>query len=83
MAVMAAVVIVAYILYTVSPDTIQIHGTDRLYLTGILGSGGAAEISATCPGGKLHRVSYQDLAPGPVSPGRPDVLDPQLLLPIV
>ena len=34
MAVMAAVVIVAYILYTVSPETIQIHGTDRLYLTG-------------------------------------------------
>ena len=35
MAVMAAVIIVAYILYTVSPDTIQKHGTDRLYLTGI------------------------------------------------
>ncbi len=34
MAVMAAVVIVAYILYTVSPDTIKKHGTDRLYLTG-------------------------------------------------
>lgn len=34
MAVMAAVIIVAYILYTVSPDTIQKHGTDRLYLTG-------------------------------------------------
>lgn len=33
MAVMAAVIIVAYILYTVSPDTIQKHGTDRLYLT--------------------------------------------------
>jgi decaprenyl-phosphate phosphoribosyltransferase len=35
MAVMAAVIIVAYILYTVSPDTIQKHGTDRLYLTGL------------------------------------------------
>jgi len=35
MAVMAAVIIVAYILYTVSPETIQKHGTDRLYLTGI------------------------------------------------
>ncbi|MGO8762354.1 MAG: decaprenyl-phosphate phosphoribosyltransferase [Desulfobaccales bacterium] len=35
MAVMAAVIIVAYILYTVSPDTIQKHGTDQLYLTGI------------------------------------------------
>ncbi|MCK9374515.1 MAG: decaprenyl-phosphate phosphoribosyltransferase [Syntrophobacterales bacterium] len=34
MAVMAAVIIVAYILYTVSPDTIKKHGTDRLYLTG-------------------------------------------------
>jgi decaprenyl-phosphate phosphoribosyltransferase len=34
MAVMAAVIIVAYILYTVSPETIQKHGTDRLYLTG-------------------------------------------------
>jgi decaprenyl-phosphate phosphoribosyltransferase len=34
MAVMAAVIIVAYLLYTVSPDTIQKHGTDRLYLTG-------------------------------------------------
>lgn len=34
MAVMAAVIIVAYILYTVSPDTIQKHGTDQLYLTG-------------------------------------------------
>jgi decaprenyl-phosphate phosphoribosyltransferase len=33
MAVMAAVVIVAHILYTVAPDTIQKHGTDRLYLT--------------------------------------------------
>lgn len=35
MAIMAAVIIVAYILYTVSPVTIQKHGTDRLYLTGI------------------------------------------------
>lgn len=34
MGVMAAVIIVAYILYTVSPDTVQKHGTDRLYLTG-------------------------------------------------
>lgn len=34
MAIMAAVIIVAYLLYTVSPDTIQKHGTDRLYLTG-------------------------------------------------
>jgi decaprenyl-phosphate phosphoribosyltransferase len=34
MGVMAAVIIVAYLLYTVSPDTIQKHGTDRLYLTG-------------------------------------------------
>jgi decaprenyl-phosphate phosphoribosyltransferase len=34
MAVMAAVIIVAYLLYTVAPDTIQKHGTDRLYITG-------------------------------------------------
>jgi decaprenyl-phosphate phosphoribosyltransferase len=34
MAVMAAVIIVAYLLYTVSPETIQRHGTDQLYLTG-------------------------------------------------
>lgn len=34
MAVMTAVIIVAYILYTVSPDTMQRHGTDQLYLTG-------------------------------------------------
>jgi decaprenyl-phosphate phosphoribosyltransferase len=34
MAVMAAVIIVAYLLYTVSPDTIQKHGTNQLYLTG-------------------------------------------------
>ncbi|MEW6388178.1 MAG: decaprenyl-phosphate phosphoribosyltransferase [Thermodesulfobacteriota bacterium] len=33
MAVMAAVIIVAYILYTVSPETISKHGTDQLYLT--------------------------------------------------
>jgi decaprenyl-phosphate phosphoribosyltransferase len=33
MAVMAAVIIVAYILYTVSPETIQRHGTDQLYFT--------------------------------------------------
>lgn len=35
MAVMAAVIIVAYILYTVSTDTIMRHGTDKLYFTGI------------------------------------------------
>ncbi len=34
MAVMAAVIIVAYILYTVSPETIARHGSDQLYLTG-------------------------------------------------
>jgi decaprenyl-phosphate phosphoribosyltransferase len=34
MAVMASVIIVAYLLYTVSPETIQKHGTDQLYLTG-------------------------------------------------
>ena len=34
MAVMGAVIIVAYLLYSLSPDTIQKHGTDRLYLTG-------------------------------------------------
>ncbi|MGA9756686.1 MAG: decaprenyl-phosphate phosphoribosyltransferase [Desulfobaccales bacterium] len=33
MGVMAAVIIVAYLLYTVSPDTIRKHGTDQLYLT--------------------------------------------------
>ena len=33
MAVMASVIIVSYILYTVSPETIQKHGTDKLYLT--------------------------------------------------
>jgi 4-hydroxybenzoate polyprenyltransferase len=33
MAIMAAVIIVAYILYTVSPETISKHGTDQLYLT--------------------------------------------------
>jgi decaprenyl-phosphate phosphoribosyltransferase len=31
--VMAAVIIVAYLLYTVSPDTIRKHCTDKLYLT--------------------------------------------------
>jgi hypothetical protein len=35
MAVMASVIIVAYLLYTVSPETIQKHGTDQLYLTGV------------------------------------------------
>lgn len=35
MAVMASVIIVAYILYTVSPDTIRSHGTDKLYFTAI------------------------------------------------
>ena len=34
MAVMASVIIVAYLLYTMSPETIQKHGTDQLYLTG-------------------------------------------------
>ena len=34
MAVMASVIIVAYILYTVSADTIKSHGTDKLYFTG-------------------------------------------------
>jgi 4-hydroxybenzoate polyprenyltransferase len=34
MSVMAAVIIVAYLLYTVSPETIRKHGTDQLYLTG-------------------------------------------------
>jgi decaprenyl-phosphate phosphoribosyltransferase len=33
MAVMCSVVIVAYILYTVSPETIAIHKTDKLYLS--------------------------------------------------
>ncbi|OGP75608.1 MAG: prenyltransferase [Deltaproteobacteria bacterium RBG_13_58_19] len=33
MAIMAAVIIVSYILYTVSPETISKHGTDQLYLT--------------------------------------------------
>ena len=33
MGVMAAVIIVAYFLYTISPDTIARHGTDQLYLT--------------------------------------------------
>ncbi len=33
MGVMAAVIIVAYLLYTVSPETIKRHGTDQLYLT--------------------------------------------------
>lgn len=33
MAVMASVIIVSYILYTVSPETIQKHGTDKLYPT--------------------------------------------------
>jgi 4-hydroxybenzoate polyprenyltransferase len=33
MGVMAAVIIVAYFLYTISPDTIAKHGTDQLYLT--------------------------------------------------
>lgn len=35
MAVMAGVVIVSYILYTLSPDVIAKHGTDRLYLTSL------------------------------------------------
>jgi len=35
MAVMAGVVIVSYILYTLSPDVMAKHGTDRLYLTAL------------------------------------------------
>lgn len=35
MAVMGAVVIVSYILYTLSPDVMAKHGTDQLYLTGL------------------------------------------------
>jgi len=35
MAVMASVIIVAYLLYTVSPETIKKHGTDQLYLTAL------------------------------------------------
>jgi decaprenyl-phosphate phosphoribosyltransferase len=35
MAVMIAIVIVAYILYAISPDTIARHGTDKLYLTSL------------------------------------------------
>jgi 4-hydroxybenzoate polyprenyltransferase len=34
MAVMAAAIIVAYLLYTLSPEVISKHGTDKLYLTG-------------------------------------------------
>jgi 4-hydroxybenzoate polyprenyltransferase len=33
MAVMASVIIVSYILYTVSPETTQKHGTENLYIT--------------------------------------------------
>ena len=33
MGVMASVIIVAYILYTVSPEVVEKHGTDKLYLT--------------------------------------------------
>ena len=33
MVLMAAVTIVSYILYTVSPEVINKHGTDKLYLT--------------------------------------------------
>ena len=35
MMIMAAVVIVSYILYTVSPEVIAKHGSDKLYLTAI------------------------------------------------
>jgi decaprenyl-phosphate phosphoribosyltransferase len=35
MSVMASVIIVVYILYTVSPEVVAKHGTHRLYLTGI------------------------------------------------
>jgi decaprenyl-phosphate phosphoribosyltransferase len=34
MSVMASVIIVAYILYTVSPEVVAKHGTHRLYITG-------------------------------------------------
>ena len=34
MIIMASVIIVAYVLYTVSPGVIEKHGTDKLYLTG-------------------------------------------------
>ena len=34
MAVMASVIIVCYVLYTVSPEIISKHGTDKLYLSG-------------------------------------------------
>ena len=35
MGIMASVIIVAYILYTVSPEVVAKHGTHRLYITGI------------------------------------------------
>ena len=35
MSVMASVIIVAYILYTVSPEVVAKHGTHRLYITGV------------------------------------------------
>jgi decaprenyl-phosphate phosphoribosyltransferase len=35
MSVMASVIIVAYILYTVSPEVVARHGTQRLYITGV------------------------------------------------
>jgi 4-hydroxybenzoate polyprenyltransferase len=35
MGIMASVIIVAYILYTVSPEIVAKHGTDSLYVTGI------------------------------------------------
>ena len=35
MSIMASVIIVAYILYTVSPEVVAKHGTQRLYITGI------------------------------------------------
>jgi hypothetical protein len=35
MSVMASVIIVAYILYTVSPEVVAKHGTHRLYITSL------------------------------------------------
>jgi hypothetical protein len=35
MGIMASVIIVSYILYTVSPEVVAKHGTGRLYISGI------------------------------------------------